>query len=699
MVLVFLTSLILGDTFYNKDCEVKGNWKPYHKTTKGLISCVEEEDSSSFIKFKGDGLNSGYLLGAWEGLYGSWNDREAKTISWDMNYKESYIVYIRIMTRDGARYLYYTAKDRDLGKVNSTMIHHGLGSNTIDGIWHTYTRDLEEDLQDFEPDNKLVAVNAFLIYGSGKIHNITTDSFFKYLNVFHSSSNLNVDIKLIENFDDNKLSIEYGLDKNYGKKVEIDYCYEWEFIHDRCINIEKLKLNSTYHFRIVSEDKVSKDYTFNTLSSNRVVYEDAEDGDTDGWRTKTDSSLIKNLYTEEGNRAIGFRGKIVLGGFKNHANAWHDTTHDIISWDIKTYGVNGGGFVVYVRVMTKNGARYLYYTPVNENYGINHTIKGIHHGLGSDARNDNWHTFSRDLRSDLKDYEPNNKLLAVNGFFITNTNSQFIYVDNIEMYSRENLLYEEYLDNSQMEGFTYTASTAIDKNIPIEKISLGSYSNDKYYNYSYNFAKKVALIDNYKIKYLFDKYIYPNYTYYYRIFYKDGSNSKVREFKTLDSNKTVYWDKESSHWRVYGKDKSRGTVTLGDYYVTFNGDGLNTGYILGGLENDARAWNNTKGNRLSFYLTGATNSFMVYLRVMTKNGARFLCYHSHPKDLGIDHENSSYIHYQLTKVEDKEPLYIINIEDNLRDYEPDNRLVSTNAIIVYGDSTVYKSITIENVKK
>ena len=80
-------------------------------------------------------------------------------IEWSMKYSEGFIVYVAIQTAKGFRYLEYTPVDyNNLG--DGTYIHHGLGSAAMDGNWHTFIRDLRDDLKEAEPDNELQAVLA-----------------------------------------------------------------------------------------------------------------------------------------------------------------------------------------------------------------------------------------------------------------------------------------------------------------------------------------------------------------------------------------------------------------------------------------------------------------------------------------------------------------------------------------------------------
>ncbi|MCK5830121.1 MAG: hypothetical protein KAH20_07430 [Methylococcales bacterium] len=92
-----------------------------------------------------------------------------------MKYAEPFVVYISIQTSKGHRYIYYTAVNQDYGlSANGNYIHHGLGTNISDNSWHTLTRDLAADLAHYEPGNQFIALNGFLIRGSGFVDEIET---------------------------------------------------------------------------------------------------------------------------------------------------------------------------------------------------------------------------------------------------------------------------------------------------------------------------------------------------------------------------------------------------------------------------------------------------------------------------------------------------------------------------------------------
>ncbi len=126
-----------------------------------------------YVELNGNGLEDGFALGDWENKPNAWNNTSKTQITWRMKYNEPFKIYIRVMTKHGPKYLFYTADDNSYGSENGEgighYIHHGLGSNAVDGTWNTYTRDLEADIKKFDSMNELLAVNAFLVRGSGSI--------------------------------------------------------------------------------------------------------------------------------------------------------------------------------------------------------------------------------------------------------------------------------------------------------------------------------------------------------------------------------------------------------------------------------------------------------------------------------------------------------------------------------------------------
>jgi len=168
-----------GSVSYYEDAQdgTTVGWRVYDNTPSGAkVLNVYDQDKESRVIELYDTLyqstQNGYILGAQSGA-NAWNNTTERIIEWNMKFNENYVVYISVQTTKGHRYLYYTASNSDLGvHSNGTYIHHGLGTTSKNGTWQTLTRDLDADLAEFEPDNAIISVNAFLIRGSGKVDNV-----------------------------------------------------------------------------------------------------------------------------------------------------------------------------------------------------------------------------------------------------------------------------------------------------------------------------------------------------------------------------------------------------------------------------------------------------------------------------------------------------------------------------------------------
>ena len=157
---------------------INNNWTNYDRNPSGATMEIVYDDlkSSRVVEFNGDGLKNGYVLGYSFSTRLGWGDTQNKMMTWSMSFSENYILYVRINTTEGYRYLYYTPTDYNYGIYQGYdvphYIHHGLGSNSVDGSWRTFTRDLEADLKEFNPDNTFISVDGFFVRGSGRIDDV-----------------------------------------------------------------------------------------------------------------------------------------------------------------------------------------------------------------------------------------------------------------------------------------------------------------------------------------------------------------------------------------------------------------------------------------------------------------------------------------------------------------------------------------------
>ena len=162
-----------------------------------------------------------------------------------------------------------------------------------------------------------------------------------------------------------------------------------------------------------------------------VVYENAENGNTAGWRVYDKSprgASIRNVYDRaKRSKVIKLRGSgtsngFILGGYFQNSASWNDSSNKTIKWSMK-YSED---YIVYVSVHTSKGHRYLTYKPGSSSY-----MSGqyIHYGLGAATKNGRWKNITRNLEADLKNFESTNRILKVEGFLVRGSG----FVDDIKL--------------------------------------------------------------------------------------------------------------------------------------------------------------------------------------------------------------------------------------------------------------------------
>ena len=153
------------------------DWRIYSGGTDNatITSEYDSQRGSDVIVLKGDGTKSGYVLGYSYSKGSTWKDATNKVLKWSMKFNEKFVIYVRVSTKDGYRYLYYTSNNKSYGVSSYDAphyIHNGLGSASDDGKWITFTRNLSADLKRFDRFNEITSVDGFFVRGSGSIDDI-----------------------------------------------------------------------------------------------------------------------------------------------------------------------------------------------------------------------------------------------------------------------------------------------------------------------------------------------------------------------------------------------------------------------------------------------------------------------------------------------------------------------------------------------
>jgi hypothetical protein len=350
-------------------------WIVYDRTPAGAtITSVNDADrGGKVLKLTGEGLKNGSAIGYTYSHGSTWNDTENKTIKWSMKYSEDFMIYVRLTTEYGYRYLYYTDSNKDYGEVGYKKphyIHNGLGTTSNDGTWRTFTRNLSADLKRHQPMNKIISVDGFFVRGSGLIDDVE----------LLKSTPTQMDQVIYEDAEDGKNNRW----KRYTSLTNPDNDGTITNVNDtekssRVIEVKGNGLHTGYMLGAWKNENrwkntINKEISWDMkYSEDYVVYISIET--ESGHRFMTYSPMSTTTCTK-------FRetGELVGSSFGSHTEP--------------------------------NGDKY------------------ISLGLCPDTKNGTWQTVARDLEHDLQKYEPSNSLKFVNAFLIRGSGR----LDNIKMF-------------------------------------------------------------------------------------------------------------------------------------------------------------------------------------------------------------------------------------------------------------------------
>ncbi|MFH0783492.1 MAG: hypothetical protein V2B20_16280 [Pseudomonadota bacterium] len=653
-------------------------WDVYDNDPAGatVTNIYDEQRASRVIEFTGVGTANGYRLRNPDGTY--WNDAKMQTISWSMRFSESFVVYIAVQTKNGFRYIYYTpSATSNLG--NDTYIHYGLGVSSMNGTWQTVTRNLAYDLKKAQPDNELLAVLGFLVRGSGRVDDIKTLE--QIPSDMDSDGDGLTDIEEMTIYGTNPYMADSDGDGINDKDELIYWGSAWNADPDGdgLINILDPDADGD-SIADGAELRQGTDPGDPLSVPTSMVYEDAEDGLTTGWDIYDNDptgATITNVADEtRGSRVIEFTGSGTNNGYRlRNADGtyWNDGNFKVMQWSMRF----SERIVVYIAVQTKDGFRYIYYTPAETDNLGSETY--IHHGLGAYVKDGEWYTLIRDLEYDLKEAQPDNELLAVLGFLIRGSGR----VDDIKTLAKipadQDSDGDGLTDNEEISTYgshPYYADTDADGLLDGEEVT--SWGNN--WNADPDGDGLINLLDADADG--------------------DGFTDGMEVRQTTDPanassfpTTAVYEDGEDTNisgWDIYDSDPSGATITnvmdteKQSRVIEFSGSGTNNGYRL--RSEDGNYWFDTKFKSLQWSMRYA-ESFVIYVAVQSKDGFRYLYYTPiEASNLGTD----TYIHHGLgTAVADGSWHTLArDLEADLKEAQPDNELESVLGFLIRGSGRV-----------
>lgn len=143
-------------------------WGIYDSDPSGAQIANVEMDGSHVIALNGDGIHNGFFLRRDNGDF--FNNRDADTVQWRGNFSDDFIIFVSVLLDNGSvKYLSYSP---NLHPQINDVFPFMLPEASKDGDWHTYTRDLQEDINHYLSGRQIESILDFQVRGSGYLDDI-----------------------------------------------------------------------------------------------------------------------------------------------------------------------------------------------------------------------------------------------------------------------------------------------------------------------------------------------------------------------------------------------------------------------------------------------------------------------------------------------------------------------------------------------
>jgi len=220
----------------------------------------------------------------------------ATKIKWDIKADSGFIAYVYTMTTNGTRLLYYSISNRDYG-ITGSGIHHGLSEEKRDGTWHTIERDLEADLQEFEPNNSILKITTFRIRSTGDVFvdNIIVDGNDTTPPVITLNGDSTETIDCNEEYIEQNATAEDDVDGEVNVTISGAVDTSTNGVYTITYSAVDSAGNIATEIRTV---------TVQGCSNNCSVLEDAENGNTNGWIASSGGTVSNVTDADTGSKVI-----------------------------------------------------------------------------------------------------------------------------------------------------------------------------------------------------------------------------------------------------------------------------------------------------------------------------------------------------------------------------------------------------------
>ena len=173
--LAVFSTLSLATTYEDAEGTSAENWRVIDDRPSGAcFSKVYNDDrASNVIELDGYGMKNAYILGAKrKNRTYAWHNEDERTFSWSMNFNEKYRLTLFVHTKKGLRKFNFVPKNKNSSSCRRNSITIGLNKSSMNGTWQDFSYDIDELLEEYEPNNRVISINGLRVRGSGKIDDI-----------------------------------------------------------------------------------------------------------------------------------------------------------------------------------------------------------------------------------------------------------------------------------------------------------------------------------------------------------------------------------------------------------------------------------------------------------------------------------------------------------------------------------------------
>ena len=151
-------------------------WEIYDPDPAGasIANVYDSVPEGQVIDVSGTGTQNGFRLRHADNTW--WENSSATQAQWSHAISGNFQILFFITTDLGNGYVRYgpgTGTPYYVDGASVRYYHHYLGTDSNNGQWQTFTRDLVADITALDPGRTLLKVRAFLIRGSGRVDDIT----------------------------------------------------------------------------------------------------------------------------------------------------------------------------------------------------------------------------------------------------------------------------------------------------------------------------------------------------------------------------------------------------------------------------------------------------------------------------------------------------------------------------------------------